>query len=319
VKVSWNATPLEGSSTTIDSYWVLRSAPPNSVAEALARGAVLLDGSGAAPPPGRRAFLVSRTAAVDYAWEFIASSPAFHVPNYSYVAPTTDDSTAAGNPLTAFMIQARTPGGTQVWDSAPDSGYSVDNLPPAVPAPFFGTFSAGVTHLHWGVNHEPDFAGYLLYRGSTADFTPGPGNLIAAKPDTGYDDPSGAGNYYKLTALDIHGNQSAFALLTPENTLDVNETGVPTEVYLAPPGPNPASRAATIRFGLPREALVSLQILDVSGRLVRELAGTQVEAGAHTLTWDLRDQEGSGVSGGLFLVRLSAAGATRTARLVVVR
>ena len=118
----------------------------------------------------------------------------------------------------------------EYWSSAPDSGYSVDNLPPVAPAPFTGNFSAGATHLHWGENREPDLAGYRLYRGSSAGFVPGPGNLIAAKPDTGYSDAGPAGNYYRLSAVDIHGNESGFALLTPANTSDVGGALAPKEI-----------------------------------------------------------------------------------------
>jgi len=70
--------------------------------------------------------------------------------------------------------------------------------------------------LHWGPNTERDLRGYRLYRGAQADFLPGPENLIAATPDTGYvDHPGTCAVYYKLSAVDRHGNESHFALVTP--------------------------------------------------------------------------------------------------------
>jgi Calx-beta domain-containing protein/beta-propeller uncharacterized protein DUF5122 len=90
-----------------------------------------------------------------------------------------------------------------------------DATPPAIPTPFTGVFSGGPVQLHWGANTEPDFASYHLYRDTTADFVPGPGNLVVSKPDTGYVDAGSTWSYYKLSALDMWGNQSGFALLVP--------------------------------------------------------------------------------------------------------
>ena len=58
------------------------------------------------------------------------------------------------------MVEARatTALSSPRWFSAPDSGYSVDNLPPAVPAPFTGQYVAGTASLHWNRNLEADLA-----------------------------------------------------------------------------------------------------------------------------------------------------------------
>src|SRR5436190_23790464 len=109
-------------------------------------------------------------AATGYAWEWVGSQPARGFASYSYVVPTLGDSVGAGNPRTAVMIEAD---GSYFWASAPDSGYSVDNLPPVQPAPFNGQYFAGATHLHWNPNSDADLAGYRLYKGSTSGFAPG--------------------------------------------------------------------------------------------------------------------------------------------------
>jgi hypothetical protein len=52
-------------------------------------------------------------------------------PEYSYVAPTLADSTQAhGTYWSVFFVSAHTENPTVHYDSDPDSGYSLDNIPP---------------------------------------------------------------------------------------------------------------------------------------------------------------------------------------------
>ena len=99
-----------------------------------------------------------------------------------------------------------------------EAGYSIDNLAPGAPTPFFAAYVAGVTQLHWGASTAGDFATFRLYRGASADFVPAAGNLVAATPDTGYADGGAAGRYYKLAAVDVNGNESPYAAVSPAQT-----------------------------------------------------------------------------------------------------
>jgi hypothetical protein len=219
------------------------------------------------------------------------------------------------------MVEARASSSlsSDRWTSAPDSGYSVDDLAPAQPVSFTGQYAAGTTFLHWNRNTEADLAGYRLYRGTSAGFVPGPGNLVAAPPDTGYADPAGAPHYYKLTAVDVHGNESPVATLSPDGTVDVGGTPVPGELSFAPPTPNPAGAATTLRYGLPRAARVRLAVYDAAGRLVRQVADDAREAGEHTERWDLRDAAGRPVGAGLYFARLEVEGRALARRIAVAR
>src|SRR5262249_31003288 len=162
---------------------------------------------------------------------------------------------------TVFMVEARGTASGTFWDSPADSGYSVDNLPPLTPAPLTGNFSGGATHLHWDRNLEADLANYRVYRGSSAGIVAGPPNLSGAPPDTGFADVGDPGSYYKVSAVDAHGNESGFALLSPSGTVDVKD-GSTLTLSLSRPAPNPASGRAMIGFALPRETRVRLAIYD---------------------------------------------------------
>ena len=321
VKVSWNASYLDlAADPELDQYDVLRSVPPNVAATRTARGARIRTMGGDAPAPEPGDLLVTASAGVSYYWEFLTSITALHyLSGYSYVAATLGDSVAGSNPPTAFMVVARNTPGTMYWLSTARTGYSVDDLAPAAPAPFTGQYSAGTTQLHWNRNAEADLAGYRLYRGASAGFLPGPGSLVAALPDTGYADVAGMPQYYKLTAVDEHGNESPVALLLPSGTTDVDGGVAPRELSLAAPWPNPAGAQTTLRYTLPRAGLARLAVFDAAGRLVRELAAGTHEPGEQAATWDLRDGSGHAVGAGLYFARLEAGGMVRVRRIAVAR
>jgi hypothetical protein len=148
-------------------------------------------------------------------WEAIAELPSAQLVSYGYTASTTQDSLPGSNPYTAFFVEALTADPFVFLDSAPDSGYSVDNLSPPTPTPFTAVYAPLATALHWGVSTAPDFGEFRLYRGIQSDFVPGPSNLVIASQDTGYVDQASTPYVYKLSAVDIHGNESHFAVVTP--------------------------------------------------------------------------------------------------------
>jgi hypothetical protein len=161
-------------------------------------------------PGARPAF-----AQIDF-WEEIGTVAAARLLGYSFTAPTLRDSLTGDNPYTAFFVQAVTDNPATFYSSAVDSGYSVDNLSPPAPLPFFAVYEPTGTALHWTPSRAPDFAFFRLYRGASVDFVPGPGNLVSAQSDTGYFDPAGGSLYfYKLTAVDLHGNVGRYSLVTP--------------------------------------------------------------------------------------------------------
>ncbi len=269
-----------------------------------------------APPPRGKA---SPSGIQLDGWDYLAAAPAHGESAYDLAALTVADSSSLGPHLATFMVRAVTASPSTFYDSAPDSGYSVDNLAAATPSPFVAAYVSGATHLHWGSNSEPDFWYYNLYRGSSAGFVPTGANRIASQSDTGFVDAGPAGSYYKLAAANLSGIESGYALVTPAGTTGVEGATLPEVVFLAPPRPNPSSGGTVLRFGLPRDAEVSLGIHDVHGRLMRELASGPRAAGEHQLAWDLRDGSGVAVGRGVYFVRLTVDGITRSERIAVIR
>jgi hypothetical protein len=89
----------------------------------------------------------------------------------------------------------------------------------------------------------------------------------------------------------------------------------PRVLALAPPAPNPARGALRFSFDLPRAMRVRLEVLDVQGRMVAELAEGEFGPGRHERVWDRAT--GRGRAAGLYFVRLVTAEGRLVRRVVV--
>jgi hypothetical protein len=253
-------------------------------------------------------------------WEYIVSVPARGASGYGYTVSTTADSMPGLIPYSVFFVDAQETTSSTFYVSDPDSGYSVDNLAPAPPTSFAGQYASpsGVATLHWNVGEAPDFATFKLYRGKSPDFVPGPDNLRATLADTGFVDTAGTAYYYKLSAVDVHGNESGYALLLPSGAVGVEDPRLPARIWLGPAVPNPMAQEALIRFDLPVAGPVRLTLYDLRGRQVRVLCDGEQPAGEQVARWDGRDAAGRAVPSGLYLFRLEAMGKSLTGRLAKV-
>ncbi len=309
VNVTWAASYKDVRPTfPIVRYSIWRRVPTGLAAKRAAAGVRVL-AAGEPRPDGVGSVLrVQHAMTTDVYWEYVSTTPARGYAGYAAVVATTGDSLPGANPRTWFQVEAETANGIPFWDSAPDSGYSVDNLPPLAPAPFTGTYSAGASTLAWGANVEADLRGYRLYRGSSPSFVPSPANRVVEPASTAYVDPAGAPYWYKVSAVDVHGNESSVATVLPSFTTGADDAMLPRELSLAAPQPNPAPGATTLRFALPRAGAVSLAVFDPNGRRVRTLAEGERPAGEQSVRWDGRGESGDRVGAGLYFVRLQSDG-----------
>ena len=65
--------------------------------------------------------------------------------------------------------------------------------------------------------------------------------------------------------------------------------------------PNPFNPTTTIRYSVPELSAVTLEIYDISGRLVSELVHSDIQAGTHTLDFD-----GSSLASGIYVYKIKA-------------
>ncbi len=107
--------------------------------------------------------------------------------------------------------------------------------------------------------------------------------------------------------------------LTINDPVSVPQDGVPRAAWLGPAVPNPATRGATFRFGIPRDGRVEFALYDLAGRQVRVLAAGERPAGVHVVPWDGRDRAGRLVPSGAYSFRLALDGRELAGTLLVTR
>lgn len=82
---------------------------------------------------------------------------------------------------------------------------------------------------------------------------------------------------------------------------------------------SPTQQSAQIRYFLPTQTEVLIQIYDVTGTRVRKLNIGSQEQGEHLVIWDTREESGQPIPRGIYFVRLQAAGQARSLSLIVLR
>lgn len=350
VTVAWDKSRLETFiAPVISQYSLWRMLPEEELQSLLEKGdkgvdpaALFTSRDGSAPlvtlladgqPPQDAVpagiYYISSSAGTTAGWEFITYVDATNSDTYSAYVPTLFDSTASDPGLHYFMVMAH---GTQqftFWESEPCGGCSVDNVAPAQPGSFSGeqSYDPDGLYLHWGAGGlagpmSDDFSHYALYRSALPDIEPGPANIIYEGADAEYFDDDWRWDnpfYYLVSAVDIHGNESGFAYLGPEEITGDETPGTPSASYLAQNAPNPFNPSTVISFGLTARGRVTLSIYDVTGRLVRVLIDEDRDAGHYRESWDGRGAHGSTVASGVYFYRLRAGTFSETRKMVLTR
>jgi hypothetical protein len=100
---------------------------------------------------------------------------------------------------------------------------------------------------------------------------------------------------------------------------EVNSAPLPDAVVLHQNVPNPFNPSTTIYYDLPKDANVTVQIFDVSGRLLRTLVQSHQMAGSRSVMWDGRDNRGQLAPTGVYFVRLHTRGFAQTRKIVLIK
>ncbi len=314
VQVVWNKFPAEGASYgKVVNYGVWR--------QDLIVGTTASAGS--YTDMLRTASVGSTVSVAGYVWSFVATVPATGLSQYAYVAPTIADSTAEGIKYTKFFVAGYSADNLVVYQSPIDSGYSIDNIAPLAPTGFQVTYAPAGVDLKWKMLDDPanaDVVEFKVYRSTTADFVPGPANLIATVATPAYLDNSvtyGADYYYKVNAVDKSGNPGLFAQVL---VTSVQETGgIPTEFALKQNYPNPFNPSTEIRFALAKESNVRLSVYSLSGELVATVVNGSFPVGNYRVTWNGMTDAGLSVSSGVYLYRLQAGDFVSTRKMVLLK
>ena len=86
---------------------------------------------------------------------------------------------------------------------------------------------------------------------------------------------------------------------------DVEQIPVPKKTALQPNVPNPFNPSTTIHFDIATGGRVRLEIVDISGRVVRTLIDASMEPKHYAFIWNGRDDQGGAAPSGNYFVRLA--------------
>ena len=99
-----------------------------------------------------------------------------------------------------------------------------------------------------------------------------------------------------------------------ETAMAKAEPPLPKQYSLLTPYPNPFNSRTVLRYALPTAGDVSLEVYDISGRLVESLFSGNVLAGYHTLIWDSQ-----GNSSGTYIIRMTTPESVLSTKVLLVK
>lgn len=83
--------------------------------------------------------------------------------------------------------------------------------------------------------------------------------------------------------------------------------------------PNPFNGQTSIKYQLPSEGKVKINVYNISGQLVRTLVDAKQSPGLYNVAWNGRDNAGRPVSAGVYFYRLNAGDANLTKKMVLLK
>ena len=131
-------------------------------------------------------------------WIGVNNYNAYGTDTYHIEVPTLIDSTETNNAITNYRVIASMDEGLFASNEA--EGYSVDNLPPAVPDQLFASIVDDEINIGWNYIEDDDF-GYHKLKNLWSTPLVTTSNNISTNLFTSY-------NEYNVNSVDIHGNES---------------------------------------------------------------------------------------------------------------
>ena len=182
------------------------------------------------------------------------------------------------------------------------------------------SFSASVMNnsvtLNWITSEERNNSGFEVERMTAAGswakigFVAGAGNSSETKEYSFKDNNLNAGTYsYRLKQIDFNGNHEYFNL---QNEVLI---GTPSAFELAQNFPNPFNPSTKISFALPVDSRVTLEVYDMSGKLVQRLLNNEQKSANYYVV----DFNASNLSSGMYFYSLKAGNFSETRKMLLVK
>ncbi len=105
--------------------------------------------------------------------------------------------------------------------------------------------------------------------------------------------------YYDNCAGDDEPDQE-----NPVVDFSAGAAGAPADVAIESVTPNPLRGSTTIKYGVPSEGRVQIEVFDIQGRKVAGLVDRSMTAGYHGVIWNGKDDAGDNASQGVYFCRI---------------
>lgn len=116
----------------------------------------------------------------------------------------------------------------------------------------------------------------------------------------------------------LNGERRAF-MLAPSSTSSVPTAELPHGVSFLGARPNPVVANTRLEFDLPSDSRAHVEVFDLSGRRVRDVADGWFPAGRSSVSWDGLDAQGMRPSAGVYWASLTVDGRRWTKTIAVAR
>ncbi|PIQ09280.1 MAG: hypothetical protein COW71_07340, partial [Ignavibacteriales bacterium CG18_big_fil_WC_8_21_14_2_50_31_20] len=250
-------------------------------------------------------------------WDVVTTVPAIQYLEYSAVVPTLVNTVEGDTLRSTFKVLGKTKAGIQA-ETDPMSGYSVDNLAPAVPGNVAVALNDLTAVLTWDESLDKDFNYFAVYRSETQGFVPSVDNMVTTTIEKTFNDSQvelGKTYYYKVTAMDFSKNQSEISNEVNLTITGINDVeNVPTEYSLNQNYPNPFNPSTTIKFGIPEASDVQITIYDMVGNKVDVLVNDNLSAGYHTYNWNASNR-----ASGIYFLQMTTSKFTKVNKMLLIK
>ncbi len=222
-------------------------------------------------------------------WVAANSTVAYAATQYSVLVHTTKDYLSGSDGPIDFRVIAAMDEGNYVSDIK--SGYSVDNLAPAVPEGLAAQHGEGSQiALSWNPSIDEDLKGFNIYRNLTGTFDSADQPYAQSIENEFRDDQVELAirYYYAVSAFDISGNESHLSdpVSASITAIDKSDHQLPITYFLEQNFPNPFNPRTVIRWQLAGSSDVELSVYNLLGRKIATLVSERQEAGYYQITWD---------------------------------
>jgi len=256
--------------------------------------------------------------------QFTPTVGRFAYPHFDYRGfnPETTDLTMTQG---SWLPLIRPYFGPKAYGTAPNEyQWCPDDIPVELLS-FDGSARETSIDLFWETASETNNSGFIVQRKlyeendkewSDIGYVQGKGNSVVINrysfndnevvPHTTYQ--------YRLTQMDFDGTQVCYT----SDVVTLTYLGTDA-VVLEQNTPNPFKDMTLIRFSIPSEMHVKLEVMDVFGNIVTVLADERMGAGVKSLTFNPVDANGNSISSGTYLYRLTADGKVLTGKMSLVR